>query len=321
MAAEWSFYGSSRMSTFWTETDFDSADDEDLEWYQQGNSRIGANVKAGDVFGKFEYGTGINLRQLYGEWDFGAGKLLVGQTYTPVNIFVSNMVYGGDTDLLNSGGLYGGRQDMIRFRFGSLDVAFVEVNTAGLSGFAAADTDTTIPKLEARYLFKAAGFSAELNGGYQTYEVIDAADNGEDVDSWVLGFGAKLPLGPAYFKGNIYYGQNTGNYGLWQLGASAAAWDGTDIVDNETLGFALVAGFKMSDMVTFEAGYGHLEHELDQSGADKDDTQTYYAQAVLSLAKGVYIVPEIGVVDYLDNAAGNDEGDLTYFGAKWQINF
>lgn len=323
MSAEWSFYGSSRMATFWD--DFDApkggTDDEDLTWSQQGNSRIGATVKAGDVTGGFEYGTGVNLRKLYGEWDFGAGKLLVGQTYVPLNFWTSAQVHGGDAGMLNTGGTYGGRQDMIRFTFGSFRIAFIQVNTAGLTGFAAADTDTTIPKIEARYRFNLGALSASLAGGYQTYEVIDAADNGEDVDSYVLGAYFNMPLGPAYLKGDIHFGENTGNYGLWQMGAASAVWNGTDIVDNETLGFALAAGFKMSDMVKFEAGYSHLAHELDQSGADEDDTQAYYLQAALTLAKGVYIIPEIGVIDGLDDAAGNDEGETTYFGAKWQINF
>ncbi len=323
MAAEWNFYGSSRMTTFYD--DFDAPkgafDDKDLTWAQQGNSRIGAKVKAGDISGRFEYGTGVNLRILWAEWDFGGGKLGVGQTYVPVNMFKSNQVWGGDSGLLNTGGLYGGRRDMIRFRFGGLDIAFVEVNDVGVPGFASADTDTSIPKLEARYLFKMGGFSFEVGGGYQTYDVVDAADSEESVDSWVVGLGATAGFGPISVKGNIYVGQNTGQYGLWQAGADDAIWDGTKIVDNDTLGFLVAAGFKMSDMVTFEAGYARLQHELDQSGADKDETQGYYVQAAITLAKGVYLVPEVGVLDYMDDAAGNDQGKTTYYGAKWQINF
>ena len=83
MSADWNFYGSSRISTFFdgdseelTGTGFD---DDDLTWGLQGNSRIGAKVKAGDISGRFEYGTGINLRLLYASWNFGGGELLVGQ--------------------------------------------------------------------------------------------------------------------------------------------------------------------------------------------------------------------------------------------------
>lgn len=48
-----------------------------------GNSRIGARVKVSDsVNGRFEYGAlnGVNLRILWGEWNFGAGSLGVVST-------------------------------------------------------------------------------------------------------------------------------------------------------------------------------------------------------------------------------------------------
>ena len=126
-AAEWSFYGSARVSMFWQNKDLgdtvgaDGEDtDSDLNQSLQGNSRIGANVKAGDnLVGRFEYGTGVNLRLLYGEYDFGGFKLLVGQTYGPVNYFASNQVFGGDTDMLIYGGIYGQRNGMVRAKIGT----------------------------------------------------------------------------------------------------------------------------------------------------------------------------------------------------------
>jgi len=47
----------------------------------------------------------------------------------------------------------------------------------------------------------------------------------------------------------------------------------------------------------------------------------YYIQASVSPAKGFFLVPEIGIYDYQDNRAGADEGKLTYFGLKTQIDF
>ncbi len=100
LAADWSFYGSARMTTFYDSVSEEKAgfDDGDTTWNQQGNSRLGATVKAGNIGGGFEYGTGINLRKLYGTYNFGSGQILIGQTYTPVNMFYSNQVYGGDTE-------------------------------------------------------------------------------------------------------------------------------------------------------------------------------------------------------------------------------
>ena len=52
MAADWSFYGSQRMATFYVYDDYGdfpkNGQDNDwgLQWDFQGNSRLGANVKA-----------------------------------------------------------------------------------------------------------------------------------------------------------------------------------------------------------------------------------------------------------------------------------
>ena len=324
MSADWNFYGSSRISTFFdgdseelTGTGFD---DDDLTWGLQGNSRIGAKVKAGDISGRFEYGTGINLRLLYASWNFGGGELLVGQAYTPVNYFISNQVYGGDTDMLNTGGIYTGRRPMIQIKTGGFKIALVEPNTGAVTGYAAADTDTSIPKIEASYGFNAGPLKLALMAMYNSFDVVDAANNEEGVDSYVLGLGFKIPFGAAYVNGNVWIGQNTGNTTLLTAGAHAAAWDGANIVDNDALGYLLVVGFKASDALSFELGYGQVEHELD-GAADADETAAYYAQAVINIAKGFFVVPEVGKIDYKEDAAGNDQGDTTYFGAKWQINF
>jgi len=324
MSADWSFYGSSRMSTFF---DSDSEevtgtgyDDDDLTWSLQGNSRIGANVKAGNIGGRFEYGSGPNLRLLYGTWNFGAGELLVGQAYTPWNYFISNQVWGGDADLLPYGGMYDGRRPMIQLSSHGFKLALVEPNAGGLAGYSV-DTDTSIPKIEASYSFNAGPAKLTLFGLYNTFDAVNATNDEESVDSHAFGFGFQMPFGAAYLNGNIWMGQNVGATSIWNSGADDPAWDGTDVVDNDTTGYILVAGFKMSDAISFELGYGATMSELDVSGADEDETQSMYAQATINIAKGFFIVPEIGKVDYKDSAAGVDQGDTTYFGAKWQINF
>jgi hypothetical protein len=317
MSADWSFYGSSRLSTFFDSDEAPNVpDDDDLTWALQGNSRIGANVKAGDISGRFEYGSGPNLRILYGAWKFGAGELLVGQTYTPCNYFISNQVYGGDTDMLNTGGIYMGRRPMIQLKSGGFKIALIEPNTGAVTGYPQADTDTSIPKLEASYGFSAGPLKLTLLGMWNSFDVVDAANNEDGVDSYVLALGFKAPFGAAYVNGNIWMGENTGNTTLWTAGANDAAWSGTEIIDNDAMGYLIVLGFKASDALSFEVGYGQVSHELDQAGAQEDETAAYYAQAVVNIAKGFFVVPEVGKIDYKEN-----QGETTYFGAKWQINF
>jgi hypothetical protein len=81
-----------------------------------------------------------------------------------------------------------------------------------------------------------------------------------------------------------------------------------------------VGGYKFNDMVTVEAGYGYEESELDDA-VQEDDSSSYYIQAKLTLAPGVYITPEIGITDHGKDQNGVEEGETTYYGCKWQISF
>ena len=46
-----------------------------------------------------------------------------------------------------------------------------------------------------------------------------------------------------------------------------------------------------------------------------------YLQAMITMAPGVFLCPEVGYYDYMDNVAGHDQGNQWYAGAKWQIDF
>lgn len=151
-AAEWSFYGSARMSTFRTEVSKEVSedayyqgnglgfDDEDTTWELQGNSRIGAKIEAGNVRGQFEYGA----------WNFGAGDLLIGRGYTPTHASFSNQVFFTDNDLNGFGTLWS-RKDMVQLTRGGFRLALVKPETGDIDGLAGADYDTTIPMIAARY--------------------------------------------------------------------------------------------------------------------------------------------------------------------------
>ena len=345
-AAEWSFYGSARMQMFWQNKDLGDFttvegddDDSDLLHSLQGNARIGANVKAGDnLVGRFEYGASggnANIRILWGEYDFGGFKLGVGQHYTPVNYFLSNQVYGADSDMLPYGGIYDGRRGMVQARIGDFKFALVSPQsdtvikdpiTGGVIGDEKGedvDVDISWPKLEASWAFNFGAFSGKVLGGYNSYKV-SGANNSETIDSYIVGLGLKWDIGPFYVGGDVYYGQNTGNFGIWTKSTSSvAAWDedNEDLIDSDAFGWMFVAGFKMSDMFSFEGGLGNASFDYDISGADTSDVSAWYVQASIAFAKGVFVVPEIGQINNGDDLSGDDKGKTTYYGLKWQINF
>jgi len=144
VAAEWNFYGSARVSTFYSDIDKSPfvAENPDTANYEQdlnGNARIGAKVKVNDALtARFEYGAkkdNANIRILWGEWDFGVGSIGVGQNYTPLLMPYSNQVYNiydredGDTNMSLFGMLYGKREAMVRLKFGTFQIALVQPRT------------------------------------------------------------------------------------------------------------------------------------------------------------------------------------------------
>jgi hypothetical protein len=329
MAAEWNFYGSSRVGLFSntiskemspvTNQDFTTT-----TYAQQGNSRIGANVAAGDVKGRFEYGTGVNLRLLYGTWNFGSGEMSVGQMYNPTYYGLSNQVYDGDNGLAGFGAPFS-RLDAIEFKFGAFKIAAVEPSTTGASfGTYTATARVTLPKIEVAYNGAFGPVNLHVSGGWNSVDAVSAADQTKSLTSMVGQVMAKYSGGPFMVGGSFLYGVNLGNYG-WNVGPAGTAgaqWTGTELKDTTSMGFTLVANFKINDMLGVEAGYGYIVNSYDAAVSSNDDpAMAYYVQLPITLADGVFIIPEVGKHDLDENAAKAKEGDITYFGAKFQINF
>ncbi len=385
VAAEWNFYGSARVSTFYSDINDSpfvagNPSTENFEEDLNGNARIGAKVKVNDsLTGQFEYGAKddqSNVRLLWGEWDFGFGSLGVGKHYTPLLMPYSNQVYNiyarkdGDTNMSLFGMLYGKREAMIRLKFGTFQIALVEprtlVNnyftTATTSGYRVAtvpfdmylanaqpETELNMPGIQAKYRLDFKMGHLNFAGGYQTFEVLSGTEE-YTVDSYVLALGGRLNLGKAYFKGNIWGGQNVGNLAdilvsgritssmaavnggdLDGSGLGFAQWsDGTiytaaggfagvakGITDNDALAGLAVVGYEIKKGLYLEAGYGYTRTELDEANSVENDAETFYLQSTIFLAPGVFLTPEVGYCDMKQSG----EPVITYYGIKWQINF
>jgi hypothetical protein len=203
----------------------------------------------------------------------------------------------------------------------------------------AGDVDDVLPKLELGWGMAFDTWNFNLMGGAQYYcieDVTSFTDPGStddiDVTSWIIGGDMGCNFGPGYLKGAVSYGQNTGN-AAWSIPSGVngragtyqgglTAWDGDDDTnDTNTFMGALVAGFKLSDMISFEGGFGYRSDITDEG--EERDTSPYalYLQSVIALAPGVYVIPEVGYYDFDDSADGEGAGSLFYLGGKWQINF
>lgn len=363
MAADWNFYGNARMNigSYARDKNFVGSgtwgagdgvnDDTDTYWHLQSNSRIGANVKASDaVSGRFELGLGssVALRLIYGTWNFGAGWLRVGQDYTPADILYSNQIGAiktdGDEDMLSTGMTYESRKPQIKLGIQGFELALIEPATGAplnLSGNTYNGTDTTLPKIEAAYTFATDMFSIKPYVGYNSFDVETTGANqtSKSISSTLYGLAFKVMLGPAYINGNVVGGSNLGNYGIYTITpslaiagigtastANAVIDTGNSVQDADRVGGALVVGFKVNDMFTLEGGYGMVNDEVKAEGVTaKTSISTYYIQAAITLAPGVVIIPEYGLMDMGDlevtGVADQDLGNVSYIAAKMQINF
>jgi len=237
-------------------------------------------------------------------------------------------VWGSDNDLLNFGGVYSGRQPMLRLKMAGFQVALLQANRDALgSDFG---TEALLPAIEMSYGFNAGIVSMKVAGMAQTYKLGKDTPLDSDIASWDIAFGAKADLGAAAVWGDVFYGQNLGNYTMYQHGVSDAVIVQTGAVstgveDTNTFGGILGVTFKATDLLAFEVGAGYTVSDNNQFDND-DDGFSLYGNLVITMAPGVMIIPEIGYFDYGDAAyngptGSSDEGDLVYAGAKFQINF
>ena len=324
LAADWQFYSTISVNTFWVDSDLNDTTNYDQQLNPGAN--IGAEVTVSDTLtGGFEYGTengSANIVVLYGEWNFGAGSLLVGKDELPVYQGISGQVYDDDRALDGIGEFNPGERAMIRLAFGDFQVAAVENDTQVYTGGSLSDSlsEAKMPTFHARYDFAADTFDAAIGGAVAKFDY-----NDESVTSYVAVASIGASVNRFRLAAQGWFGQNVGNLAAQDVrGADGedgyAIYESGAIYDVDAWGVALVAQVAFNDTFAMEAGYGHVDLDYGNAtafGMDNDQVQAYYVNMAITLAEGVQIVPEIGVIDY--HETGQDE--ITYGGAKWEISF
>ncbi len=323
-AADWNFYGSARMSTYYESVEVSGTDTTQFSMGLQDNSRIGAAVNVSDTLsGRFEYGASngnANIRYLYGVWNFGVGSLMVGQHEGPLRHPGSDQVYATDAGLGGWGEMSSPRKAQLKLMIDTFRLALRAHSPDYNDGTnnVTTDTEVKIPSIEAKYRFVGDNYNLGISAGYGHFKV--GTSNQEGISSYVLGIGGDLTLGGFILGANLFGGENVGNLvdadvNGEDTGMGLAQYDGTRVIDNKALAWKIHATYVFNDMFGIQAGYGYMRTELDNQA--KDEVQSYYVQVPITLATGVSIVPEIGTLDYRE--AGQSRID--YLGAKWQIDF
>ncbi len=344
--AQWQFYGKVKMQAFMYDSSKERKDFlnylgtsdpyDNLQFkLDPYNSRIGAWVSNDDITGVFElrpYSQDV-MRMLYGTWDFGAGELLIGKAYTPLNMFYSQAAAEDDNNMFDYGALWELRHPMIQVKLKGLTLALIQPGDEVSSFYSRATwafengtIETTWPKIEAKYTQEFGPARIDLYGGYNTYDFkLSSVDKTVSIDSYVLGAGLTLTFNDFKVSGATYYAINAGPMGLFQsVNYSNPELDANnEVLDNKSFGWLAVASYIINDTFRLEAGYSSLTTEIDDDAAwsKKDETEAYYFQVRISVLDNFFIVPEVGKIDYKTDYLGTDTGDKTYWGAKFEINF
>ena len=280
--ADWSFYGSVRMWTAWEQVQSDTPpqlssqgatgsffavgtskskaytigtdqySDGNLAWLLQSNSRIGANVKWGNIGGAFEYGSTPYLRLLYGTWNFAKDMTFeIGQDYGSDFYLVSNMCGPGGAECngIGFGSIYPGRVPMLRLIYGGLKVSLEQTQSSAGSysvtsaygatplsaitpqtvlltpnetstnlpaGASFVGTDFQLPRFAASYTFNYGPGQFFVGGTYNQFKEIWNYNNNKQentVYGWVVNAGTKLAFGPFYVNATVQYGYNPNSAG------------------------------------------------------------------------------------------------------------
>ena len=336
-AAEWNFYGEAKVYTVWFETDEIDGDDGDTQFteglYEAG--MIGAEVKVSDdLTAGFEYGAAGGVADvvlLYGEWNFGSGILTVGKALSPINVAYSNQFVAGEEEDLGLGGFGDFDQSEItqlKLTFGGFSIAVIDPEenawvssapfTTNDDSATPYDTQAVIPMIAMCYKAEFDMGEVRIAGGYNTFEI----DDNEDIDAYTIGLGAQLNFGAFGVFGTFVWGRNMGNMGVDNATGyeGLAIYDGNEVYDCESIGGTVGVTFAVNDMLTLEAGYGYIHDEIDDNawtGDESNIAQSYYLQAAITLAPGVTVIPEVGMID--ERESGQEE--TLYYGAAWAIAF
>lgn len=345
-------YGSARMETFIQDHDREfnlfgpggnglAFDDSDLIWrMDESSSRFGARFKAGDVGGNVEirsnFGGNI-MRHWYGTWNFGPGTLVVGQTWTPSFIPICDecMIGGGgfpsgygDT----GGGGPGPRRPQIQVNFpmkmanGTLTFAALQPNTNTVSKAPFnVDTDTTLPRLEGKLTFATGMISGAVVLGYGTFDVVNALDGDQSVDSFFATANVTGSFGPFWASVAGGFGQNMADYNYAGSVLFANILNNS-INDVDQTRAAAEVGFNMSDTLAFFVNWATLSEQRDNVlGDDEDDKSFWAVGAKITVAKGFTMTPEVVKTDEgertTNGVKGPDRGSRTFYGIYWQIDF
>ncbi|NTV50252.1 MAG: hypothetical protein HGB32_15135 [Geobacteraceae bacterium] len=361
MAIDVTPYGAIRVGTWYTASTYynpttgASLHDSDFSLDLQGDSLIGIRVKEGEYSGVAELGAynpknrgaGVELRMLFGDWNFGEGKLRVGYLPSPY-VFRSEQAFDADGGFNGYGSLFDGRYAQIKVSMNNgFYVALMKqapgltkgvVNSTTNAGGAYANTpyngtattyaatntdyDTFMPKTVAGYEGKSgfASYGGGVAGNFYkvTNTVANVETSSDDIFS-LMGYAhTTIDLKPVELKFHVYGGQNLGD--LMSNGAATAGSYYSGKKNSYTYGGFGQVGYIVSDKVKIYSGVSYEANKNDTYIKD-DNKMAAFANLQYIVTKNFKIVPEVSFLNDLESSTGTKEPRVYAAGAKWEMSF
>lgn len=314
--------------------------DLDLNYGLQGNSRFGVNFKKDDLTAKVEYGykDGIDdleketktsfasLRLLYAKMNMGSYSILIGQDYDGLSEY-AGQVYGDDTNLIGWGAVDGKRNPQVKVEYqNGFYFAFVKPTMTAPDGLTedVKSKDLLFPRVNVGMKFKMDNFYIHPTLAVQQFSY-SKDDNpiSDDISvmSYQFAVTGQMNMDALMLRAQLNYGGNAGN--MDYKFAEQAHWnnDKKELTDASTLGGFFEFGYKVSDMMTLDAGLGYMSNDRDTDDYEQADSRmALYGQIKLKFG-ALQVIPEMGMMNEMENEAKVKEGSKMYFGTQLRMDF
>ena len=352
--ADVEIYGAAKFKTYFENFSKELTDGgenayNNTTWNTGGETVIGFNFEQGDITGQWEMGAmtdentggssrgGFVVREAWGQWDFGAGSLLIGHT-APLSdhVVAVGLMYDDEAGLQPVGGTgYDtdtGRVSQIRLTFGGFALALITPNTNvevldyNEDPVLGMTVRSYLPKLEARYDWSFQYLNLSAFGGVQAYkaETDFSGDVSHTVVSYLLAVAGEFNYKSVTFRAGVNYRQNGANYGLYTGVRECAYFDGTDIKNTRAIGAVASLGYTFTERFYMEVGGSYIHTTTDLAQDTKDSAYAVYLTSKFQLASGVSIHPEIVYYNYQDPKYMGESysaGNSTHAGIYWVVEF
>ena len=283
----------------------------------------------------------IWLRHLYGWWDITPNfRLLAGQTSLPFSVLAPYTILGydfaGKVIGIGYGNYDAGRVPQVRFQWklndmGFVRLAFIDPKSVGSPfntepGAISSDNDTKFPRIDLGVPLYFGAVKIYPSVFYQRQTFDDVVSGSDDtITSWGAALGVKFGFGPLMVASEVTVGDNWAWSATGADGAVTPLVIAGDVEDAEAVAWWVDVSFKLGK-ITPHLIYGNITSERDPSGTanDKETDRTMYGiTAMIPLAKGFMIRPEIMIFDREDEDGGKDVdyGKETVAGLTFQIAF